>query len=1233
MAAATLTGAAWAATPVWNVQLTGGPHDYNNPANWNAGAGPVPTDGDTAAINANYTGALTLDVTAASGLNTLTLGDSAPTASFGTDYVPVTIGGAQLTFQNAGAVAAAGTINSSNGANTVNNALAMSQAGGVTGLTINANGGTLTLNGDVSGAANVIVGGSAGAFYFGTFTPNPGVAVLNGAKSFTGNLTVNAGAAVQANSSAALGAAAGPGHVTATGAVYLNYAGAGADLATKINTASTGAVGITAASAGSAFDFASHGSLALGSGVTGTAASGGVTYTGALTPNGAGYRFGGGGAATKLILGAGTLTGAAGATVAGSGITQMGNAAAGYSGALAATGGTLYVPNGVSLQAAASLTTSGTGPTTAAAVLLDPTQAYTGPGVTLDNGAIGWTGNKSITALPGAYSANTIAGPGDYNVANAKLLNLGGVHSSGTMTLGGGFAIADDGGTPVALVKSGYNSTLDLTTAPAGGNGFTGGMYVAGGTVLFNNANQLGAGASGSGQNRIVIDSGILKLAPGSGTVVLNRNVGVRGGGPFLDGRPNTAAIDVSAGDTLRITSALGSANNGGIATREGLRKAGAGTLEILPSAIDYTTSSIINHSYYVNEGTLRTNFMPYRNQAGAATGFLVFTGTSTFDVQALPVGTSVPSSNYNGGYGFQDVVVMPGVTGTISVAAGGRFKTDGRSNGGLNMVGSGGTLVMSGADDTALFQFGPWQSSGSTETGTSPGGTVDLRGGTVSAPGFNANNFAVFPRDATFTMKLNGGVWDVTNFAGSHTGHLVVNDLSAAGTPRIGVSVATASTSGTSGAYAIAGTGNTSWRGTLEKTGVGNLRVNRTGGTVTVAAGSTLKISAGQILAGGAADPFTDNSGTATNGTSVAVLNDATFSVTDGAKQVASVLNSAPTAGTLNVSGTGVLSARKVVQNTINIGAGTRLNLTGGVATNGAGNYDDSTANTLAVNGTLDIGRSGIAVPNSSLSYAAAAAMITGGQLVSSGVQAQPASRQVGVVDNGTVTTARYTTQGDTNLDGQFNIFDVFAINGAGKFGQGPDTAVWAEGDVNYDAEFNISDVFAINGAGQFGAGPVTDQADNTLVGVLDVPAGSDGDGKITLIYDAATGDLKIDTDGVGVGGINLSSIGSAFKNGAVGTSPIFYQANAGGTTLGFGALAGSIADGTILPGVFDPGLTESFLLSDLTVTGVTSGPAANQVTFAVVAVPEPAALGLLGALALGLCRRSTRRGERAGR
>ncbi|HYE21893.1 MAG TPA: PEP-CTERM sorting domain-containing protein, partial [Tepidisphaeraceae bacterium] len=90
------------------------------------------------------------------------------------------------------------------------------------------------------------------------------------------------------------------------------------------------------------------------------------------------------------------------------------------------------------------------------------------------------------------------------------------------------------------------------------------------------------------------------------------------------------------------------------------------------------------------------------------------------------------------------------------------------------------------------------------------------------------------------------------------------------------------------------------------------------------------------------------------------------------------------------------------------------------------------------------------------------------------------------------------------------------------------------------------------------------------------------------------------------------------SFRNGAVGTSPIFYQANAGGTTLGFGALVGSIADGTVIPNVFDPGLSESFLLADLTVSGTTNGPAANQVTFAVV--PEPGALApvILGGLAL---------------
>ena len=59
----------------------------------------------------------------------------------------------------------------------------------------------------------------------------------------------------------------------------------------------------------------------------------------------------------------------------------------------------------------------------------------------------------------------------------------------------------------------------------------------------------------------------------------------------------------------------------------------------------------------------------------------------------------------------------------------------------------------------------------------------------------------------------------------------------------------------------ALTGTGNANWYSyNLQKTGPGTITWDRTGGTVTVYAGSTFEISNGVVQVGGTVDPFTDN-------------------------------------------------------------------------------------------------------------------------------------------------------------------------------------------------------------------------------------------------------------------------------------------------------------------------------------------------------------------------------------
>ena len=59
----------------------------------------------------------------------------------------------------------------------------------------------------------------------------------------------------------------------------------------------------------------------------------------------------------------------------------------------------------------------------------------------------------------------------------------------------------------------------------------------------------------------------------------------------------------------------------------------------------------------------------------------------------------------------------------------------------------------------------------------------------------------------------------------------------------------------------------------------------------------------------------------------------------------------------------------------------------------------------------------------------------------------------------------------GDVNLDRRVDVFDLVAIDAAGKYGSGT-LAVWSEGDFTYDGLANVFDLVAIDGAGGYGAG-----------------------------------------------------------------------------------------------------------------------------------------------------------------
>src|SRR5207248_7886930 len=113
----------------------------------------------------------------------------------------------------------------------------------------------------------------------------------------------------------------------------------------------------------------------------------------------------------------------------------------------------------------------------------------------------------------------TVSAPGPAVATN--IFHLGGEASAGVMTVGFpitnnpgpdmAFGTADD--VPVALLKSGLGSVLDLTTSP--GVFCSGGIGIMGGELWVNAPPQLGLPGPGPVGPVVIADGGTLHIVPG----------------------------------------------------------------------------------------------------------------------------------------------------------------------------------------------------------------------------------------------------------------------------------------------------------------------------------------------------------------------------------------------------------------------------------------------------------------------------------------------------------------------------------------------------------------------------------------------------------------------------------------------------------------------------------------------------------------------------------------------
>jgi hypothetical protein len=204
----------------------------------------------------------------------------------------------------------------------------------------------------------------------------------------------------------------------------------------------------------------------------------------------------------------------------------------------------------------------------------------------------------------------------------------------------------------------------------------------------------------------------------------------------------------------------------------------------------------------------------------------------------------------------------------------------------------------------------------------------------------------------------------------------------------------------------------------------------------------------------------------------------------------------------------------------------------------------------------------------------------------------------------------------GDADRDLDFDQLDLVRVQIAAKYLTGQ-SATWGEGDWDGapggtqheppagDRMFNQLDIIVALNAGTYLNGPYA-----AIRG-----GGQRGDAQTSVGYDANTGELFVDVPaGTQLSSINIDSADGVFTGDAAQNLGGSFDNDADGNIFKatFGSSFGSLSFGNVA----QSGLSESFLLNDLTVVGsLAGGGALGQVDL--IYIPEPSAL-ILSAMGL---------------
>ena len=214
----------------------------------------------------------------------------------------------------------------------------------------------------------------------------------------------------------------------------------------------------------------------------------------------------------------------------------------------------------------------------------------------------------------------------------------------------------------------------------------------------------------------------------------------------------------------------------------------------------------------------------------------------------------------------------------------------------------------------------------------------------------------------------------------------------------------------------------------------------------------------------------------------------------------------------------------------------------------------------------------------------------------------------------------------GDADMDFDFDQFDLVQVQIAGKY-LSEQAATWGEGDWDGapggspddpplgDGEFNQLDIVAALDAGTYLKGSYAAVAAD----------GKTGDAQTSVTYDPATGEVAIDAPAnIQLTSINIDSASGVFTGADAQNLGGSFDNDADDNIFKatFGGSFGSVSLGNVA----QTGLTETFLLGDLTVVGSLSGGGdLGEVDLVYVPEPSTIAFALLAMIACS-CARSIR-------